>query len=349
MITDEYKPLWLNNILGFFSNRIRVSHFIISLIVSGLPTLTFNILLICQRHQFMTVTSCLGYVFCTIWLGIGPFLIWQFDEASFDFIRELQQITQCPNDIIIGLKVWFNRFFRRLSLLPSVLLIGFGIFFWTSAAISIKTLGITGHRDPLFWFGLIIVIWGAMLGGIGFHGVISMIALIRRSSNLSLKLEPLHYDGVGGLGFIGQYIVLTTGIFASGALFVPLILHCAMPQGTTACLGYCILGTFSVFVLASFVYPVYMVHKNAIRTRSREIASITAHYRRLVTYIDNDVKVGASDKLIYEELARLSREHDNLRHLHLYPFNTGILSKVALSILFPFILKIVEKIIFKAL
>lgn len=127
---------------------------------------------------------------------------------------------------------------------------------------------------PLFWFLLFRWLWR--------HLVWSL--LLRDLSRLELRLVVTHPDGLGGLGFIGQYPnAFALLVFAMSTALAAAIAH-ALQQEALSLQAYSyLLGGWLGLVLALFAVPLSRfqrpLHELKERTLLESAAQATRHFR----------------------------------------------------------------------
>ena len=112
-----------------------------------------------------------------------------------------------------------------------------------------------GFSDPLFWVGIVNVIWVGLISGIGFVGVGTTILSIREIVKGQIKIEPLHVDRLGGLSAVGYYAIGTTLLFSSGSLFLALGVEFTMlSRGHVDTFLAFTSSFYLLFILLSFLF-----------------------------------------------------------------------------------------------
>lgn len=328
----ESGPLWLTN------NRLFAS-----IIKSGtVPNIYLGVLL-AFRWDSMPNSVVMGYICSYIWLNIGPYLIWRFDQRSLPSFRaEVRSIlvNETTGDRIL---LSYCQIFRRWSLLAALPWAIFNTVVWAVTSTSTDRLGVFGLSDPLWWLGTLLAGWAGILTGIGFFGVILAVFATSKVSHCGILLEPLHHDNHAGLGCFGRFTIHTTVMFASGALFLPMVIAGIGPSDEMTCFVFLILAAFSGFVILSFATPIYSVHTNAVKIRNKSIDDLVTKYRELSMEISSGRIADTIRSRKCEELTWLYHERWQYRHVRLYPIDVDTIMKLAVSVLLPFVLFLLNK------
>jgi hypothetical protein len=305
-------------------------------------------------------------IFAILWLNIGPFLIWYYDERVMPtFFGELVELLE-DEARIEQLSETYDRLFSRRYWIPTAAwtLLLVGLFFRSQPFLAERGLFEIG--DSIYFAYLLSVVWLGLMTGIGFMGVITTSIAIREISDEPLSISPYHPDGLGGLGIFGYYAIRTTITFSTGSLLLPMAFIFVRASGVNM-LIYAIVVAYTGAIALSFVYPTYKINRQAQRIRDETLEDLRRKYERAKKQMEDvgDVtnqlgespnaavrtsEAGGSDnplpnvtELVGQlELQRIKREYEDYRNVRLYPFQIDILIKLVSSVLLPLAFVVID-------
>lgn len=228
-------------------------------------------------------------------------------------------------------------------------------YIFLSSTEALELGGLHGYSDYWFWIVFAIYVFDILMTSTGLWGVIVTILAIHEISGCSIKIDPLHTDGVGGLNCFGNYAIATTLIFSSGALWLPLAfdLMAGIPALTTFI--YAAVFTWMGFTLLSFVYPTFIINVRAKKIRnaeidirrreyeeSREIIRIINDMRIKTNYMKADTVNPIMAMVYYFNTELMREEFEHFKAVKLYPFEIFIFSKLISSVIFPLLVWFVQ-------
>jgi hypothetical protein len=285
----------------------------------------------------------------TLWVAMGfgllfnlcaSALVWYYDTTVlpgfFDEVQEL--VVEGSLADVEHLAARHQRFFARrwvYTAAPWTLLI------LTIAVLATdfqRSLGVAGVTDPVYSLYLAYYLWGGLLTGVGFHGMLTTVRCIREfTDTVELRIDPLHPDGLGGLGAFGFLAIRTTILTSLGALLLPMGFEMAAGQGLEWLVGSAIL-LYTLFIAGTFAYPTFRVHRVADRLREAELNRLRAEIRGLPRELSTAADASPVDNrelAVQLEIQRLRREYREYADVKLYPMSVSILAQLVGSVLLP--------------
>jgi hypothetical protein len=229
------------------------------------------------------------------------------------------------------------------------------VYIFLSSTDALELGGLHGYADYWFWIIFGIYVFDILMTSTGLWGVVVTLRAIHEISGCSIKIDPLHTDGVGGLSCFGDYAIATTLIFSSGALWLPLAFE--MMAGIPALTNFIYMAvlTWMGFTLLSFVYPTVIINLRAKKIRSAEIDIRRREYEesREIIRIMNDLRIKTNYMkadatnpimaMVYYFNTELMREEfEHFKAVKLYPFEILIFSKLISSVVFPLLVWLVQ-------
>lgn len=307
----------------------------------GLPAcIVLPIFLYFRQDSVTHNISTIGLVFlAATWMWIGPVFIWRYEH-----------ITATTYWMMYRKVVDNRREFYRLRGLVSRTSHG-GIFgqlfvlFWCSLVLVafvssydfMKGFGITSRQDIWWYIQIAGVAIQSYFSGLGFVMVIRTFFLIKEFLSLTIKIDPYNPDGVGGLGFFGALLSQTSLMFASGSLYIPILikLYIELFSGYSF-LILVIIGLYALMIAISFVAPAWLVHKKILIEKIRAMTAVSSKMSALKartqvwsleSYLDYRVK---------------KDEYMDIRGISPWPFDVYNVMTVLSSITLPIVLTIAQ-------
>lgn len=335
--------VWVTRIIEWGQTFVD-SPFLASVLTLGsIPVVTTGIVFVAvglEHRSFVVAQTLTASI-----IVLGPYQAYKYDTSVlpefFEDVDELVESTDHPKLREIRSKA--RRLFR-VHHVPTVLL-------WTTAVVSVLPLnssyfaaqGIVSGTSVYFVYVVFLVEFG-LLSGLGLHSVLVTMFTINAISKLSLVIEPLHPDGLGGLSVIGNFAVWTTLLISNGALAIPLSLQMVTTE-MGGLVVYTGIGLYVLLIVISFVYPTVKINRTAQGKREHhlernrlKIRSLEEELTGVVVEDDVDTKEIAQ----FMEIERARNEFRNYRDVRLYPLSIGIISRLLSSVLLPIVITIFE-------
>ena len=121
---------------------------------------------------------------------------------------------------------------------------------------------------------------------LGFLLAAKMVRLTYRLSKSSIVLDPWDPDGNGGFAFVGRHVQSASLSFASGMLFLPILLyvnHAFVYENAYIIYSYA--SAYSIAILACVVIPIYFIHQAIDRQKKIQLRRIQRVLNRLAPQI----------------------------------------------------------------
>jgi hypothetical protein len=278
--------------------------------------------------------------------GLGPALIWHFDEGIFPtFVEEVDLIVADRGELIDTVERYERFFCDRYPivmvpwfvLLVGAVVINKGFFL---------SVGIRGYTDPAFLVTIVFSTWWGIVTGIILHGGVTAILCVREVANLELDIDPLHPDGLGGLSTIGYFSIRTTLMNSVTSLTLPLGFAIAA-EGGYQNVVYLAVAVYIGFLLVSFVYPTMYVNRRAQAVREQVLEDLRKRIRQLESQAVAEGSASELDDLNAQlKLQSLRDDFQEHREVNLYPLSVSILTRLATSIFLPITFTLLEAYVF---
>lgn len=271
------------------------------------------------------------YLFGILWLNLAPWLLWCFEYRLLPAYFERAAVV--TGEDFGPAQRHFQRLFGTryaIVVLPWALVV-FGLFWSITPAQPHSGFGHTGLADPWFWTGCLVVAWTVLLTGIGIWGVTLVVPMVRAVASKTIRIDPLHPDGVGGIGFMGVLAAGSAALFSSGSLFLPGFFRLTnLPDASGAreaapnLYAYLMLGVFVGCILFCILYPTVVIHLKARKERYSRMQPLWRTYR--------DARDRRAPR---SQVDWLREEYEALRDVSLYPFKTQAIAGLTSSVLLP--------------
>jgi hypothetical protein len=338
-----------------FTSRIIESKFPISIknpLLSSIvrfgliPTIAF-IVFGMARAQYIAEDFLIAYSFALVWVNLGPYLIWYYDQKLLpEFFERAIDILPDREDLN-SIERKYAAFFSRKFWIVALPWSGLLTLLWANLG-ALPDAGVLGENDPVMWIALAAVAWLGLLTGIGFWGVVATLLAVRDVCQRTLRIDPLHSDNLGGLSCVGYYAIRTTLLFSSGSFFLPLF-FAILSRASQRLLPLAIpaVAIFSGFILLSFLYPTRITNTKAAISRDRILEELREKHARLVREISSNAQNMATKIGLYLELYNLRNEYSDYKSMSLYPFEFDVLVELASSVALPVLFVLLEVYLMK--
>ncbi len=278
--------------------------------------------------------------------AVGPVLIRHYDERVFPtFVDEVGEVV-VDRAALVSTVDRFERFFATrwpfvvvpwTVLILAALLANFGFF---------ADLGVAGPLDPAFLVYLLFAVWWSTITGVGLHGALTTVLCVRAVGDLELTIDPLHPDGLGGLGTIGYFSIRATLLNSIGSFALPLAFAIAA-AGNRRSLVFLAVGGYVAFIVATFAYPTVYVNRRAQAVRDRVLREKRERIRELERALPADSADGELPDLETQlRIQTLREDFHEYRSVSLYPLSVSIITRLASSVLLPIAFTLLETYVF---
>ena len=342
MLTKD--AVWVTKAIGH-GLTVVANPFVASLLTLGWIPLFLTLII------FIAGTPDLAFVIAQSLTAsiivLGPYQAYKYDTdvlpGFFDDAVEI--VEKQDHEQVNNIRDWAFRVFRKWNL-PFVLV-------WTSMVVSVLPLN-SGYfasqgiviPSLLYWVYVAFLINFGLLSGLGLFSLLVTMLIIRKIADLTLRIEPLHPDGLGGMSIIGGFAIWSTLLISNGALAIPLALD-MVTSLAGAIVVYTGIILYLVFILLSFVYPTAKVNRRAQEIRKGQLEE----YRSKIRNLERDFSEFAPEEASHRELAlqmeidRARKEFREYQNVRLYPLSVGIFIRLASSILLPVVFILLEQVI----
>jgi len=305
-----------------FLNKRGIPPFLSSIIFGGTFFLFGVSVFVYQR-----IPLSFGYLSCLSWLFIGPFLIFKARQMIDELWPNMLQILEEK-------KVRELQSYEKAFHSHRYLIIG------APAAFVVSMLVLLTHIFPIFspqgLFYLVSWVVLALLGSLGVWGTVQLIMLVLAIRKCDLRLNPLSHDRFGGMEFLANFGIKATAMYSTGALMIPMAIESATLYGP--CKEFVVFaivgsGFFSLSVLFSFLIQVFAMNRAAVKGKKELLEKTGLQYDILLKQFEDkkDLEVGIRI-LVTQGL------FDEISQMRVYPWDLGILLKLAGSVALPIIL-----------
>lgn len=266
---------------------------------------------------------------------LGPVLIWHYDEHVFPrFIDEVVDVVKNEPELVTTV----NRYEKFFTTRYLIVVVPWTALITVAMAANIEffnTIGVNGLLDPAFLIYEIFAVWWSIITGIGLHGALTTILCVRAVGDLSLTIDPLHHDGLGGLSTIGYFSIRATLMNSIGSFALPIAFAIATRGGFQSLVYLAVVGYIG-FILASFIYPTLYVNRRAQEVRD----SILQQKRQQIQELKNQSSVRSAGGELSEletqlKIQTLRDDFHEYQTVNLYPLSISILTRLVSSILLP--------------
>ncbi len=312
----------------------------------GVPALVLLTFFFIQRRAELAhdaTTIFFAYLAC-FWCFVGPSFIWRQEYSNLkQFWFKLRKCSADKRDFYKIKSLYkysvINNKFNRIFLLLWWLLVM--LAFLTSYDFMVGF----GVRSPIdyWWFIQIIGVAGyAYFTGVGFLHVIRTLKISHSIKKHKIKLNIYHPDKRGGLGFLGKFFTETCFMFASGSLYIPILLKLYDARIEGSC-NYvlALIVIYALMIGLSFAYPMYIFHKIIEKQKNGALIDIGNKLNLLI-------KSNFFDKHCNNSFEQTLRNRfQDVQHIVTWPFNIENATTVTISILLPIILTFTQILVSK--
>lgn len=320
-----------------------------SIVYFGTPANLFLLTIVVLRRDIITTDFLVAIVLGIIWLNLGGYLIWYYDECVLPNFFERASELYADRERLQELQAKYDAFFSSYYHIPVILwiLLLTGLFFGSEQYLIAN--GLFEPNSLLRYLYLGSVVYLACMTGIGFIGVVTTVLVIHEIAKLEFEVDPLHPDGLGGLSTIGYYAIRTTLTFTSGSLLLPLA-FIFVRGNAPAWLIYVIVAGFMFALAVSFFYPTFIINQEAQEHREQELDRLRKEHAQAKRDMEqySAVEESKTQKELVKrlELQRIRKEYQDYNNVRLYPFQIDIIIKLISSVLLPIVFLTIDQYVF---
>jgi hypothetical protein len=246
----------------------------------GLPVSIAIAVFIALRRDYLKIPdwSFILIAIAVLWAWIGPVLIWKYEtEWLKRFFRGTRKILRPVDaDRLRMDNEWISRSWLKW-IIPAVWATLLGLAYSQSIRFFYTSL------YDWWWVGMLVgIVIYSIYTGFGFLLAMKTVYLTRKLSRMTIKIDPYDNDERGALGFVGRYAMRTSVSFASGILFIPLLLYVNIIfVGEYRHIIYGYLAFYSISIFLTFILPALNLHRAVVLEKRRRIARLRATIWRL--------------------------------------------------------------------
>lgn len=298
-----------------------------------------------------------GQALACLMVVSAPFDVWYYDERLLpQFFDDIERITAEADRLSLrSLATRYDTYYSRYWWVSALVWAVLVLLVFVVGQDYFRSQGVTTPIERGAY--LVFFCYWLLFAGLRSHGGLLTVLVIRAfSERISLDIDPLHPDGLGGLSTVGTFAIRMTLIISLGSLALPLSFQIAS-HIAYAELVYAGVALFVLLVALNFVYPTYKVNRQAQKLRERMLDTQRERIRRLedrlallhdgaaadaLPAVDppeeglpDDPVAEMDDELLELEIRRARREFEDYQSVQLYPLSIGIITRLISSILLP--------------
>ncbi|MFB6196506.1 MAG: hypothetical protein ABEI80_10070 [Haloplanus sp.] len=287
-----------------------------------------------------------GQTLACVMVVTGPFDVWYYDERLLpQFFEDIRLITADGDlDKLQELATRYDTYYSRYWWASTVVWVFLVLLVFVIGQSYFRSQGITTLVERGAYLGFFC--YWLLFAGLRSHGGLITVLVIREfAERVELDIDPLHPDGLGGLGTVGTFAIRMTLIISLGSLALPLSFQIAnhIQYKSVVYVG---VALFILLVALNFLYPTYKVNRRAQELRERMLDRhrerirklenrLSLRYRESADGPPEDDLADEDDRLLQMEIRRARREFDDYQNVQLYPLSIGIITRLISSILLP--------------
>lgn len=336
--------IWVSKIINTGNNYGIPTYVLSNILTVGAPPIILTILFFRFSDGASDIFTISQILLAVLWSSIG-YIVWYYDTTLLDdFVKDIEEIIE-NKEQLEKIQRKYTEFFRR-EYYKTVLVYGSipPILFFANLSY-FQSQGVGEFFSLPFIIYFLFVIWTSIFSGLGIHLVLTTLLLVSEISKSELTIDPLHFDGLGGLGIIGDFCVSTMAVASFGALGFPYAFALAR-EATFDVLVYIGVGIYIIILISIFIYPTLKASKKAERRRETQLNSLRKRITKLESELEsyNSDRNGPSQNELEKELRlqRLRKKYSEYDNVRLYPVSIGTLTRFAGSVLLPLFFILLE-------
>lgn len=282
---------------------------------------------------FSTYTSrmWIGILFGGTWIALAPYLILSYVEKICHLFK-----------ILSSKKISDNIFSIRKKALKSFFKLDLFSFLWMiviSLALLIdinylKRFGINGYSDPYCYIFIFFILIILLFTSYGFKGVYVTSNLIKNLiKDKNINIDFFSIDEMGGIKCIKSMVSYTTRLFATGTLFVPILLDYILYTKSVYVKMILYLGivVLSVSIILSYCIPMRAMAKYSNSKKDEYLNVLFLEYKEIAEKRkDNTININNELKAL-----NLHNYISFAKKVSLYKIDSSIIFELFASIIIP--------------
>ncbi len=326
-----------NLLVKFYDSKLKKYPLWLKPLIVLAPFLFGGLIIITVKFDDLYVENISLFVaifFSLLWMYLGQILIYKhFDKVYKCFWIRLYEL--CDKNVVIETN---RMIIRRYKFFDKIILVAWILLIEMTAILGINKLEFlfTGYSDFMFFLFLVLAILPGYLTSIGLSQSFKMLYSMKKifnSSAVEIPFDELNQDGVGNYSIIASYSFKTTKYLTSGVLFIPICIEFIEKSSNRS--NYVVLFLiicFSLFTLASMIYPLYKGYIMANKSKNDKIFDVKHEINKVLQICVNEPTI--NNKILLETLDyRLKTIED----IPTYPFQLNVILKIIGTTLIPII------------
>lgn len=336
--------LWVTNTIETAYDAGVPTYVLSNLLTFGAPPIVLTILFF-RISEGSSDVFVYSHVLVAVLLSSIGYVVWYYDKHLLEnFLSNIDEIIE-KESRSKEIRKKYTRFFREKYFYTLVIYGLLAPIAFIANLSYFQLEGVGAVDSASFWIYGCFAVWTALASSLGIHLVLTTLLIVNTVSKSELRIDPLHYDGLGGLGKIGNFCVSTMGIASLGALSFPYAFALAR-GGTYSVLVYLGVGTYLIILIGIFVYPTVRASQRAERRREIKLDSLRNQIETLEAEIeaahqrDSESTKGELEQEL--RLQRLRKKYDEYSNVRLYPISVGTLTRFVGSVVLPLLFILLE-------
>lgn len=322
-----------------FKNKLSSSFLLI-----GVPLyIIFSLYLYLRHHLIKISTIEVIFVYIALsWAWIGPYLISHYEKKA------LSSVKKALLDFIDSKQLvdFFQKYERPLHKSHKGIIIIWVIFITFAYYLSrtyVVNIGFHSYRDFMYLFTYPFVAFLAFLTALGFVGIIKTFRIMYAIyKNINLKISCYNPDGIGGLTRFFRFTKTTTYMFASGSLFVPILITVASSLlPSSKIFIYSLISIFTLSIVFTNVIPNWLIYKKAKINKTQLLQQI---YTKIKT-VNTSNATTVEKKICYDDYHYLRKLLYDTKNCSIAPFKFKYLFAVFIYVMLPITMTILQIIL----
>jgi hypothetical protein len=204
------------------------------------------------------------------WAAIGPAFIWYYERYTLPLLNShcRRHLADATAKRTLQRHIFSHPLASRSAKLFVLLWMGGVTYAFIGTTGFVQGYGIRRYDDPFWLMFLAGVLYLSFYSAIGCCFAFKAVALVRRIATAPIRPHLYHDDRVMGFSFIGDFALATNLMFASGWLFVPLLLLATQSVGVSPLDDRLVLiVSYAAFLAMLFFVPVVLIHRTIVRDK----------------------------------------------------------------------------------
>jgi hypothetical protein len=330
-------PLWVRKWVDSVESRIG-QPVLAGILALGWVPIVLTVAVYVLERETITGSFLFTHSLTASIIVFGPYQAYRYDKHVLpEFFDDIRAVVDEDDRASLD-RIREDRIgeFRRRHF-PAV-------FVWTIMVISVLPLnrgyfaaqGIVMGEFSYALYVAFLTNFG-ILSGLGLFSGWITVQSIKNVGALTLDLDPLHEDRLGGLSPMGRLAAWTALLIANGSLAIPFSLDMVTTRGG-AFIVYAGIVIYIAVIAVSFLYPLWTVYKQSKAIRRSEVSDCREKIQTLQSQInppidDDDPEMREVD--IRLQIEQLRSRHQHYQNIRSYPASVEAAGKFAFSVLLP--------------